>query len=88
MPDKFLICVIISYPWDAKKFAPKFTEIPPHVILVSEMEGMRHKFDSLRANIKGDMEEIIDERGVMYHNTTPARCWRIYKSSNNGWRLW
>ena len=69
MPDKFLICVIISYPWDATKFAPKFTGIPPHVIMVSDIEVMRRKFED-------DMEEIIYERGVMYHNTTPTRCWR------------
>ena len=29
-----------------------------------DMEGLRHKFDALRADIKGDMEYMMEEKGV------------------------
>ena len=38
---------------------------PPHVTMLSQMEGRRRKFDALRADIKGDMQEMMDKRGVV-----------------------
>ena len=63
-PDKFPKCLRIVYPWDATKFTPKFAGIPSHVMLMADMEGLRCKFDALISNIKGNMEDFIDERGV------------------------
>ena len=33
-------------------------------MLMADMEGLRCKFDALISNIKGNMEDFIDERGV------------------------
>ena len=46
------------------KIIPRFTGITPHVALMAEMEELRRKFDAFRENIKGDMEDITDKRGV------------------------
>ena len=35
-----------------------------------DMEGLRHKFDALRAEIKGDMDDMMEEKGdgeLEYH---------------------
>ena len=64
VPDKFLKCERISYPWYATKFTPKFNGITPHVTLVAEMEGLGRKFDALRADITIKLEDMMDERGV------------------------
>ena len=37
----------IVYPWDATEFTPNSTGIPSHVMLMSEIEGPRLKFDAL-----------------------------------------
>ena len=61
----------IAYSGDATEFTPNFNRIPPHVMLMDEMEGLRYKFDALRLDIKGVMQEMIYERGVggsEYHN--------------------
>ena len=34
------------------------------MMLMDEMEVLRRKFDALRAEIKGDTEDMKDERGV------------------------
>ena len=60
VPDKFFNFLRITYPWYATKFSPKLTGITPHMKLMDDMEGLRHKFDSLRAGIKGDMEDLMD----------------------------
>ena len=64
VPDKLLKCVRIAYPWDEKKFTPKFNGIPPRVTLMAEMEGLRLKFYALIVYIKGNMDDMIDKRGV------------------------
>ena len=53
-----------AYPWDATKFTPKFTGIPPHVTLMDEIEIPRCKFNASRADIKGNKQEMMDDRGV------------------------
>ena len=64
VPDEFLKFVMISYPWDEIKFTQKLTGVPHHVMLMADMKGLRRKFDSLRAWIKGGMQEMMDDRGV------------------------
>ena len=34
-------CAVISYPWNATDATPVFTGIPPHVMLMSEMEQLK-----------------------------------------------
>ena len=64
VPDEFLKCARIAYRWDETKFTPKFNGIPPCVTLMAEMEGLRRKFYALIVYIKGDMDDMMDKRGV------------------------
>ena len=64
VPDEFLKCVRIAYPWDATKFTPNITGIPPHVTLMDDMERMRRNYDALRAEIEGDMDDMMEKMGV------------------------
>ena len=36
---------IIKYPWNASEYTPFFTGIPLHVMMLSELEGLRLKLD-------------------------------------------
>ena len=63
LPDELLKCVRIAYLWVAKKFTSNFTRIPPHVMLMAEMEGLRRKCATLRSYIKVEVKEMMADRG-------------------------
>ena len=54
----------VAYPWDTKKYTPTFTGVPPHGLLMSEMEILMQKTYDLQKGIKSDMQKMFDERGV------------------------
>ena len=64
LPQEFIDCAKISYPWESNEFAPKSTGVPPHVLLMSKMEELMIKFNDLRGDIKTDFGGMLDTRGV------------------------
>ena len=64
IPEEFLNVARIAYPWEATSDIPKLTGVPPHVLLMAEIEDLKHKFETLKIAIKGDMKDALDERGV------------------------
>ena len=64
IPDKFLNIARIAYPWDSTADTPKITGVPPHVLLMAEIEDLKIKFEALQIRIKSDMKDALDERGV------------------------
>ena len=64
IPEEFLKIARIAYPWEATSDTPKLTGIPPHVLLMAEIEEMKNKFEKLNVTFKGDMNDALDERGV------------------------
>eukprot|EP00957_Ditylum_brightwellii_P190490 14499754-Ditylum_brightwellii.AAC.1 len=35
----------VKYPWNATSYTPNFTGIPPHIMLMSELEKMKAKLE-------------------------------------------
>ena len=64
IPEEFLNVARIAYPWEATSDTPKLTGVPPHVLLMAEIEDLKNKFETLKIAIKGDMKDALDERGV------------------------
>ena len=64
IPDEFLQVARVAFPWDATEDTPKLTGVPPHVVLMAEIEDLKNKFQGLQATIKHDMTDALDERGV------------------------
>ena len=64
IPDDIIKCVRIAYPYDTTEYTPTLTGVPPHVLLMSEMEILRRKIDDHQKGINSDTDKIIDERGV------------------------
>ena len=54
----------VAYPWNSTVDTPKITGVPPHVLLMAELEELKMKFDALQVTIKSDMKDALDERGV------------------------
>ena len=64
IPDEFLSIARVAYPWDSTADTPKITGVPPHVLLMAEIEELKIKFQALQIHIKSDMKDALDERGV------------------------
>ena len=64
IPDGILKCVRLAYPWDTTEYTPILIGVPPHVLLVSEMEILRQHFDNILKVIKSNMNKILEKRGV------------------------
>ena len=57
--DKIIKCVRIAYTWDTIEYTTTLTGVPPHVLLMSEMEFIRRKFDDIKKGIKSDMKRCL-----------------------------
>ena len=64
IPDEFINVVRVAFPWNATRETPKLTGVPPHVLLMAEMEQLRQRFDVLQATMKEDLNAALDERGI------------------------
>ena len=63
IPTEIKKYAVVKHPWDKTKDTPVFTGIPPHVLHLAEMEGLRNEIVALRANLKSDMVALMNERG-------------------------
>ena len=43
--------MVIRYPWDSTKYTPFQTGIPPHVMLLSEIEAMKNRMSQLNSKL-------------------------------------
>ena len=63
IPSEILSLAAVKFPWNKTADTPKFTGIPPHVMMLAEMEKMNIKMKGLEDRIISDMEKAMDERG-------------------------
>ena len=54
----------IKFPWNSTKYTPPFTGLPPHVSLLSKIEGLTHQIDKMKCDFLSEMNEALDKRGV------------------------
>ena len=67
IPSQFTKIVKVSYPWEndgTNTCIPNCSGIPPHVMILEEVEQIRNKVKVPRDQIKDDMNSVMDERGV------------------------
>ena len=61
------------YPQNNKDYTPKITGVPPHILLMAEMELLKAKFEKLWIDINYDIRGMLDGRGVSgneFHNNS------------------
>ena len=54
----------VKYPWNKTVHTPVFTGIPPHVLIMAELERLQHILRDHRSDIIGRMTEELDRRNV------------------------
>ena len=64
IPSEFTELFKISYPWNNTDYTPKTTGVPPHVLLMTDMELLKAKFENNWIDINSDIKGMLDERGV------------------------
>ena len=64
IPEEFIRLARVAFPWNSTVDTPKLSGVPPHVLLMAEIEELKIKFEALQATIKNDMKAALDERGV------------------------
>ena len=53
----------ISHPWNITEDTPEFTGIPPHIILMSEIEVLKREIKSLKGATINQLQDEIYNRG-------------------------
>ena len=64
IPEEFLKVSRVVYPWDATSDTPKLIGVPPHLILMAEIEDLKNKIERLKVTIKSNMNNALDKREV------------------------
>ena len=85
IPDEFLKIAQIDYPWNSTIDTPKITGMPPHVLLMTELEELKIKFDALQMSIKSDIQDALDERGVggsEFHTNSILEAIKVSETKN------
>ena len=55
---------LTRYPWTSTTYTPYFTGIPPHVILMSEIESLKDNFEEQTIDIVQEARNELNERKV------------------------
>ena len=63
-PSEFTDLSNIFYPWNKTDYTSKITGVPPHVLLMAEMEVLKSKFEKLRIDMNSYIKRMLDKRGV------------------------
>ena len=53
----------ISHPWNRTEDAPDFTDITPHIPIMSYIEGLKREIESLKGTIINQLQYEMDKRG-------------------------
>ena len=63
VPPEIRSLAVVKFPWNKTSDTPKFTGIPPHVLILSDMEKLKVKVVDLEKTIVSDLKDAMDERG-------------------------
>jgi len=65
-------CAVIRFPWEATASTPFFTGIPPHVIMLTELESLRLRLNQHKDDIISEFKNELNKRnlgGVEYQTS-------------------
>lgn len=62
IPDDFVQYSVVKYPWNKTSDTPVLTGIPPHVVILAQLEETKMQFQELKNSIKSDISSLLDEK--------------------------
>ena len=71
IPSDVMPLARIDHLWNITEDTPEFTGIPPHILLMLEIEELKHEIYSLKGTIINQLQDGMDKRGYSSteHNT-------------------
>ena len=70
MPQSIMEVVQVPYPWNKTEDTPPFTEFPPHILILSELEEYKKEVMCLQNNVKDDMKDLMEEQSFSSQAST------------------
>lgn len=64
IPTEFKQLIRTSLPWTKTAYTPKITGIPPHILILAELEMLKRSFSSLRVDIRTDIADALSNTGT------------------------
>ena len=61
IPTHIKSLAVVKYPWNATKYTPVFTGLPPHVTLLSKMEGLKQDFHKMKDELIQEFKVELDK---------------------------
>ena len=63
IPKEFFDHVRVTHPWNMTKDSPSLTGVPPHVLCLAQLEGLRIEIETLKKELPRTIERMLDNRG-------------------------
>jgi hypothetical protein len=63
IPKSIIEVAQIAYPWNKSDDTPELSGVPPHVLALAEMEGLKQEIARLHNNLMTDFKKELDTRG-------------------------
>ena len=63
IPKSIIEVARIAYPWNKSEDTPQMSGVPPHVLALAEMEGLKQEIARLHNNLMTDFKNELDSRG-------------------------
>ena len=63
IPSDIMSLTQIARPWNSTEDTAEFNGIPPNILLMSEIEGLKREIESLNGKITNQLQDELDERG-------------------------
>ena len=64
IPSGIISLARIYHHWNSTEDTREFTGIPPHIILVSEIEGLKREIEFLKGEIINQLRYEMDKKGI------------------------
>ena len=62
IPNDLRECAVVKYPWTKTEYTPRITGIPPHILIMAEMEELKKQVSTINSKFKEDLNTCFDER--------------------------
>ena len=60
IPSDIMLLSRIAHAWNSTEETPDFTGIPAHILLIPEIEGLKHEIESLKGEIFNQMHDEME----------------------------
>ena len=57
IPSDIMSLARIAHPWNSTDDTPEFTDIPPNILLMSDIDGFKHEIESLKGKIINQLQD-------------------------------